>query len=113
VTASLWCQRWADRRLSWKLAHPGERIDARRYEVQPIDETARRPKSSGTTTPGWRGAQAQLRFMEEDLVARGESAARPSSFLIVCRFNQVSCTSIRYQTRFTVCHHHGMGRMNG
>lgn len=38
VTTSLMCQRWTGRRLSWALAAPGERFDARLYEVHPVDE---------------------------------------------------------------------------
>ncbi len=37
-TASLRCQRWAvNRQQHWQLAAPGERFDARRYEVHRID----------------------------------------------------------------------------
>lgn len=40
MTSSPWCQRWSDRRLSWQLADPAARFDARRYEVHPITEAA-------------------------------------------------------------------------
>lgn len=38
-TASIRCQRWRDRRASWRTAHPGQRFDARHYEVHAIGET--------------------------------------------------------------------------
>ena len=39
-TSSLRCQRWAvDRRQRWQLAAPGERFDARRYEVHRVDRS--------------------------------------------------------------------------
>jgi hypothetical protein len=37
-TSSRWCQRWTgDRRQKWTLADPGERFDARNYEVHRVD----------------------------------------------------------------------------
>ena len=34
------CQRWRDRRASYRYADPAERFDARRYEVREIDDAA-------------------------------------------------------------------------
>jgi hypothetical protein len=36
-TSNVRCQRWSARRQSWELAHPGERLDTRNYEVKRID----------------------------------------------------------------------------
>lgn len=43
-TSSLHCQRWATgRRQRWQLAAPGDRFDARRYEVHRIDRSVAAP----------------------------------------------------------------------
>lgn len=41
ATASLWCQRWRRGQHSWRHIHEGG-FDARRYRVEPIDDTTAR-----------------------------------------------------------------------
>jgi len=44
ATSSLWCQRWdGNRQQKWRLAKPGQRFDARHYEVRRIDRATAAP----------------------------------------------------------------------